>query len=83
MRITCCGLQTAATYPATIEYIRQIVRSQLYVRPAARSGPAYEHLPTCQHFKLKVPLPSGDRIGLLHAEEADSVNALPLYSVGS
>lgn len=72
-----------ATYPGTIKYVRQFVRSQLYIRSAVRSGPAHKHLPTCQRFKLKVPLASGDRIGLLHAEEADCINALPLHSVGS
>jgi len=62
-------------YPVSVKDEGLVVQPQLRVGPAAGPGPAHAHIPAGQRLELKVPLPRGHRVRLLHAEEANGLDA--------
>ena len=70
---------TKLVYPVSIKDEGLVVCSQFHIGPAARSGPANPHIASAQGLKLKVPFSRLHSICLLHAEEADGLNALIIH----
>lgn len=66
-------------YPVSIENEGLVVHSKFHIRSAAQSGPANPHITSSQGLKLKVPLPCFHCVGLLHAEEANGIDALIIH----